>query len=236
MSRYSRGLTNLQLPTSDVDATPLVSIQINEDWLEVLLSLASLLEDPETWEDDTDTDRSEQQAFKLYSLIRGVPAINIFTDQIPDSASGSDTSAVNIGVKFRTDIPGYVTGLRFYKDGDNTGTHTGYLFNAAGDVLGSLTFADESATGWQVGYFTTPIAIDSCTLYLASYYAPNGHYATTQHAFDSDIVNGHVRALKSTETEKNGVYRYGSAGEFPHESYEDTNYFVDVFFSLTGAI
>lgn len=223
-------------PSEGINQSPVHTIHINTEWWSHVSGVITRLTYRDAWEG---TDEQISDAIeKVYQLLNiGLPLglSTIFTNQIPDSPSGSDTSAVNLGVKFRTDTPGYIVGLRFYKDGDNTGTHTGYLFNAAGDVLGSLTFTGESASGWQVGYFNPPIAVDSCTLYLASYYAPNGHYATTQHAFDADIVNGHVRALKSTDTEKNGVYRYGSAGEFPNESYEDTNYFVDVLFSLTGS-
>ena len=70
VARRTWGITNLELPTSDVDSASLVSIQVNENWLGVLLSAVSILEDPETWTDATDTERAEQQAFTLYQLIR----------------------------------------------------------------------------------------------------------------------------------------------------------------------
>ena len=42
--------------------------------------------------------------------------------------STNDTSAVELGVKFRSDVAGYITGIRFYKGPDNTGTHVGHLW------------------------------------------------------------------------------------------------------------
>src|SRR5262249_49540313 len=43
----------------------------------------------------------------------------------PAVASDSDPNAVELGVKFRSDVAGTVTGLRFYKGSANTGTHVG---------------------------------------------------------------------------------------------------------------
>ena len=37
----------------------------------------------------------------------------------------SDAQAVELGVKFRSDVSGVITGVRFYKGTTNTGTHTG---------------------------------------------------------------------------------------------------------------
>ena len=40
----------------------------------------------------------------------------------------SRPSAVELGVKFRTDVAGSITGVRFYKGSQNTGTHVGHLW------------------------------------------------------------------------------------------------------------
>ena len=45
---------------------------------------------------------------------------------------------------------GYITGLRFYKAATNTGTHVGNLWTAAGSLLSSVTFTNETASGWQI--------------------------------------------------------------------------------------
>ena len=71
---------------------------------------------------------------------------------------------------------GKIKGLRYYRDAANTGTHTGKLWNADGTELASLTF-DDSGTGWQSADFSSPVSITAGTTYVASYYAPNGHYS-----------------------------------------------------------
>src|SRR6185503_11237717 len=87
-----------------------------------------------------------------------------------------ESSAVELGVKFQSDRAGYITGLRFYKGAGNNGTHVGSLWSSSGTLLGSVTFANETVTGWQQADFPTPIAIAANTVYVASYYSPLGHY------------------------------------------------------------
>ncbi len=52
---------------------------------------------------------------------------------IPDS--GPDSS-VEIGVKFRADQNGFITGIRFYKGVGNTGTHVGNLWSSSWHAAG----------------------------------------------------------------------------------------------------
>ncbi len=56
---------------------------------------------------------------------------------------------VELGVKFRADQDGFVTGIRFYKGSGNTGTHTGSLWSSSGTRLATVTFTGETGTGWQ---------------------------------------------------------------------------------------
>ena len=48
----------------------------------------------------------------------------------PAVAANSDTAAVELGVKFRPNANGFITGLRFYKGSGNTGTHVGNLWSS----------------------------------------------------------------------------------------------------------
>jgi len=58
---------------------------------------------------------------------------------IPTVVSSSDASAVELGLKFTSDVGGYVTGVRFYKGSTNTGTHLGSLWTGNGALLASAT-------------------------------------------------------------------------------------------------
>ena len=95
----------------------------------------------------------------------------------PSAPSANDSSAVEVGVKFRADEDGYITGLRFYKGSGNTGTHVGHLWSASGTLLAEATFTGETASGWQEAHLRHRSPITAGTTYVASYHAPAGHYA-----------------------------------------------------------
>ena len=49
--------------------------------------------------------------------------------------------SVELGMKFRADHNGTITGIGFYKSATNTGTHIGSLWSATGTKLAEVTFA-----------------------------------------------------------------------------------------------
>lgn len=146
----------------------------------------------------------------------------------PVQASVSDPSSVNLGVQFTPDENGWITGVRFYKGTNNTGTHVGSLWDSSGGLLGQVTFASETATGWQEADFAAPIAVTAGQTYTASYLAPDGGYAADAGGLASAVISGPLIALAD-----GGVYIYGSSSEDPSFSYNATNYWVDVVFTTT---
>src|SRR5262249_11026174 len=104
---------------------------------------------------------------------------------VPAVAVTADTAAVEVGLQFRADIHGFVTGIRFYKGTGNTGTHVGHLWTAAGTLLATVTFTNESTSGWQQANFNTPVEIQANTTYVVSYYAPVGGYSSNVNFFTS---------------------------------------------------
>ncbi|MGE5288238.1 MAG: DUF4082 domain-containing protein [Micromonosporaceae bacterium] len=150
----------------------------------------------------------------------------------PSVASANDNSAINIGVKFTTDTSGWIAGIRFYKGASNTGTHVGSLWSSSGTLLAQATFTGESASGWQEVDFSSPVAVTAGTTYVASYFAPSGGYAYDGAAFTSaGVDNPPLHALQSSASGGNGVYLYSGSPAFPANSYNDTNYWVDVVFT-----
>jgi fibronectin type 3 domain-containing protein len=152
----------------------------------------------------------------------------------PVAASSSDTTANELGVKFRADVGGTITGVRFYKGTLNTGTHIGHLWTKAGALLATATFAGESASGWQEVLFSTPVTITAGTTYVASYTAPNGRYASDTNFFaTSPAGSSPLTGLQNGVDGTNGVYFQGTSG-FPKFSYKSSNYWVDVIFSAAA--
>ena len=154
----------------------------------------------------------------------------------PQNPAAADSSAVEVGVKFTADVAGTVTGIRFYKDSTNTGTHVGNLWTAGGTLLASATFSGETASGWQQVNFATPVPIAANTVYVASYHTDVGHYAEDDNYFTSEVDSGPLHALADGASDPNGVYAYGSTSTFPNTGYQASNYWVDVVFGSGLAV
>ncbi|TBE59976.1 DUF4082 domain-containing protein (plasmid) [Rhizobium beringeri] len=169
---------------------------------------------------------SAQVALAINGGQTGGPEQNLFAaDATPSIVSVNDNQPVNLGMKFQADTAGWITGIRFYKGADNTGPHNGYLWTASGTLLGSVSFNNETASGWQTATLTQQVEVAADTTYVVSY-STNGNYSATGNYFSAEVTNGDLRALSGN----NGVYAYGSGGLFPSASYNSTNYYVDVAF------
>ena len=169
------------------------------------------------------------------ATLSGCPC-SIWASSATPQRTDPDTSAVEIGVKFRAEVDGLITGLRFYKSATNTGTHVGHLWSRTGQLLATATFTNETATGWQQVNLATPVAVTANTTYIASYHAPNGQYSVNSSQFATAGVNNPpLRALQNGEDGGNGVYGYGPSGTFPTGTYQSEGYWVDVVFETESA-
>ncbi|MDF2388987.1 DUF4082 domain-containing protein, partial [Nostoc ellipsosporum NOK] len=159
------------------------------------------------------------------------PPLSIWNNsQTPTNPSISDPNAVELGVKFRSDIDGFITGVRFYKGSGNTGTHIGNLWSSDGTQLATATFSNETASGWQQVNFSSPVAISANTVYVASYHTSVGNYAADSGFFaGAGVDNPPLHLLRDGESGGNGVYNYG-ASSFPNNTFQASNYWVDVVF------
>jgi len=122
---------------------------------------------------------------------------------------------VELGVTFRSDTNGYVTGIRFYKSAGNTGTHVGNLWSSTGILLATGTFIGETASGWQQVNFPSPVAVTANIVYVASYYSAVGHYSADWDYFaTSGADNAPLHALADGSAAPNGLFAYGSTSVF----------------------
>jgi hypothetical protein len=166
----------------------------------------------------------------VWSFTTGVVSqcpCSVWQNGTPTGAvDAADTSPVNLGVQFRASSSGFVSGVRFYKEVDNTGSHIGSLWSSTGTLLATGTFSGESASGWQELAFSSPVAITANTTYVVSYHTDAGHYAATSNGLASAVTNGPLTALAG-----GGVYAYGGTNAFPSNSFNASNYWVDVVYS-----
>jgi hypothetical protein len=148
---------------------------------------------------------------------------------VPLNVTENDPNPVTLGLRFVADRNGVISGIRFYKGPQNVGTHVGTLWTLGGDLLGTVTFTAETATGWQEARFATPIAVTAGTVYVAAYFAPTGLYSEDDWYFEAPLANAPLRSAELA-TPGVSVYRYGSTTVFPNQPYKQANYWVDVIF------
>ena len=158
-----------------------------------------------------------------------VPADTLFDFGTPALVDSADGNSNNLGVSFSSTVPGAVTGIRFYKAPTNTGTHVGDLWSVGGQLLAQATFTGETASGWQTVLFAQPVQVTPGTTYVASYYAPNGHYSFTGAVFTSTFTNNPLQAPASGGN-PNGSYLYSGSNSFPTNGFNSSNFWVDVLF------
>lgn len=157
---------------------------------------------------------------------------SIFGQTEPPIPAADDGSGAELGIRFTPVVDGFVTGIRFYKGTGNGGTHEGTLWNANGQRLASVTFTNESATGWQTATLAEAVPAAAGQTYVASYTAPQGRYAAEPYAFISRGYDANALQVDGGfAAQPPGVF--GAMGGFPSQSYQHGNYFVDVTFSTT---
>ncbi len=160
------------------------------------------------------------------------------TSQTPALTNQQDAGAENgivLGMRFKSNVDGFINAIRFYKSSLDVGTHTGKIWSDNGTLLAEVTFASEPAIGWVEQALDEPLAITANTLYVVSYHSQQGFYSKTNDYFSVEILNGPLTATKDGPPNgSNGVYLYNANHNFPTESFQADNYWVDVVFNTTA--
>jgi len=185
---------------------------------------------------DDSGNRETSGAGIVVSVVAGrCPCPSLWTSTtVPPAPEVDDSSALELGLKFRSDVDGFLKGVRFYKSVNNNGTHVGSLWTSTGTRLATATFASETPSGWQEVLFDVPVAVAANTTYVVSYHTNVGHYAAASGYFSSLGVDASpLHAPPSGAVGGNGLYQYGPTA-FPTQTFNATNYWVDVVFDRAG--
>ena len=158
----------------------------------------------------------------------------MLTTQVPALADASDGGvSYELGMKFQSAVAGNITAVRHWKSPSETGSHVGRIWTATGTLLATVTFSNETASGWQQQALTTPLSIQPNTTYVVSVNV-NNHFPDTYDELGTPIVNGN---LSSVADGNNGVHGAASyLGTFPTNSYRNSNYYRDIVFTTGPTI
>lgn len=152
---------------------------------------------------------------------------------VPANPSAGEVNSLELGMRFTSAVDGHITGVRFYKSAENTGTHTGSLWSNTGQQLATGTFTGESASGWQTLTFATPVAVTADTVYVVSYHTEVGHYAYDAGYFTQPQVSYPLTAVADSATGHNGLFLLSNNVGFPTSTWNSNNYWVDVTFTTS---
>ncbi len=165
--------------------------------------------------------------------VAGTGPFTIWDNSVSPQMPYFADSPIEVGVKFKADYNGFITGVRFYKSAQNNGLHEGTLYNTAGFALASATFSNETSSGWQTVTFSSPVAITPNTTYIAAYHTDTG-YAADPSYFDRQFDSLYLHAVSDSTSGGNGLYRYTTTPLMPNSSFHATNYWVDVVYTLSS--
>lgn len=155
-------------------------------------------------------------------------------ESAPAGTANYSGNAVNLGVKFQTSTQGTMTHCWFYKIEADTGTHVCTVYRVFdGSVVGTVNFADESASGWQDQAFATALDIAASEDYIVTVSHPTGNWTGTSDYFSSTYTNGNLTATTSG-TDYAGRYVYGASMAYPTND-SARNYWTDFTMSYAGA-
>ena len=143
-------------------------------------------------------------------IVGGRRVDHLGSTETPALPADPDTSAIEVGVKFRADVDGFITGIRFYKSTTNTGTHVGNLWLSDGQLLATATFTNETASGWQQVDFDNPWRsppTPSTSLPTTPMWGTTRLMRTTLADRASTMATSTL--CRTVRSGGNGVYRYG---------------------------
>jgi hypothetical protein len=123
-----------------------------------------------------------------------------------------DGLPVELGLRFRVDRPGSVTGVNIWRNGDRAARVR--LWTGDGTLL-----AEQVVRGGYADPFPTPVQVVPGQEYVASFTSWSGWYRTSENTFTATVIQAPFILPAHA-----GVYSYGDA--FPTQTWNDSHYWV----------
>ncbi|MHC1763777.1 MAG: DUF4082 domain-containing protein [Verrucomicrobiia bacterium] len=138
------------------------------------------------------------RSFKQSNYYRDVEAV-IESETLTLLGTASTTRVFTdgpheLGLKFTSARDGQITRIRYLRVAEETGRHTGHIWDAGGSLLAQAEFTNETASGWQEATVTPPVPIQAGRIYVVSVNA-NSAYAATGATDGEGITRQEVMAL-----------------------------------------
>ncbi|MER5643960.1 DUF4082 domain-containing protein [Streptosporangium sp. NPDC002524] len=154
----------------------------------------------------------------------------------PGVVTDTGVGAVVTGTKFRSSIPGFVTGIRTYLGSVRASVRTVTLWTRAGAPLATATLSTGQPAGWVWANFAEPVPIAAATTYVATHHSTTGVFSVTLDYFaTAAVTSGPLTALATGTDGGNGVYIYNAAHVFPTSTSRAASYWVTPVFETSAS-
>jgi hypothetical protein len=162
-------------------------------------------------------------------------AVTLFGNRTPQTPVDPDTNSVTLGVQFRSTQAGVINGVRFYRAARSSSGYSAGIFDqSSGARLAIKSVSAEPCSSvpcWEELDFPMPLSITANKTYVAAYFVKGGHYADDQNGLANQVTSGPLVALASAQAAGgNGLYHYGTSLLRPDNTWNASNYWVDVAF------
>ncbi|MFC0247610.1 DUF4082 domain-containing protein [Citricoccus parietis] len=151
-------------------------------------------------------------------------------DAAPETLVSGDGAAVELGMAVTTDRDITVHALRYYRGTEPGSAGTGSVWDSDGDRIAHVAFPAGTAPGWYTAFLDAPVHLTAGSTFTVSRHAPDGGYAHTSGDFAQPRTVGAL-----TLAGDNGLFRYGDGSASPNETWDSTNYFVDLLYAEAAA-
>ncbi|MBS0659113.1 MAG: DUF4082 domain-containing protein [Verrucomicrobia bacterium] len=138
------------------------------------------------------------------------------------SGDANGGAGYELGVRLRAEVAGKLTAVRYYRVPGESGSHMARVWSTAGTLRASADFAGETVSGWQQVALNPPLIVAAGETFVVSVNS-NTDYGFAAYALASAVTNGVLTTLGTP----NGVFS-GTRGQFPNQSFQNSNYFRDV--------
>ena len=155
----------------------------------------------------------------------------------PAVTTASDTASVELGVKFRVDVNGWISGIRFYKSSLNTGTHIGSLWTAGGDAAGYCDLRQRVHFRLATGQLSRA-SRSHCRHHVCRFLSCKRRTLFSRPRLFCQRQFRKRSCSRDSEMESTAPMEsiaYNTAVAFPTNTYLSSNYWVDVVFTA-GAL
>lgn len=145
---------------------------------------------------------------------------NLMRGYDPTATNPPAHNGLELGTRVTTSTDGYIVSVKYFRVLGDTSNHIAHVWDAAGTLLATKTFTNETASGWQTAYLSSPIAVAAGNSFTVSTYSSDYWYIPG----DNFPV-----ASSGSLTENGGSYLYSPGGLYPSNSVGG-NYSVDLDF------